>query len=79
MGQVGEASKSSTSTSKALKKFADKVHDVAASKANDEHPDFGFLWHGAGGLDFDQPKSRTIKAFGNLLQTSISTGSLNSG
>ena len=38
-----------------------------------------FLWHGAGGLDFDQPKSRTIKAFGNLLQTSISTGSLNSG
>jgi hypothetical protein len=38
-----------------------------------------FLWHGAGGLDFDQPKSRTIKAFGNLLQTSVSTGSLNSG
>ena len=27
MGQVGEASKSSTSTSKALKKFADKAHD----------------------------------------------------
>ena len=34
MGQVGEASKSSTSTSKALKKFAEKAHEVAASKAD---------------------------------------------
>ena len=36
MGQVGEASKSSTSTSKALKKFAEKAHEVAASKADEE-------------------------------------------
>ena len=38
-GQVGEASKSSTSTSKALKKFADKVHDVSASKSGEGDDD----------------------------------------
>ena len=36
MGQVSEVSKSSTSTSRALKKFAEKAHEVAASKANDD-------------------------------------------
>ena len=39
MGQVGEASKSSTSTSNALKKFADKAHDVAATKSGNDDGD----------------------------------------